>query len=164
MSDSDNYFSDTDQSENDDTITPGEEDEESEEEEYDEETRRMIYGTAIANENRTFEITKEEKVPKEKKKKTPKVKKNLTLSDFEKKIEDNKPKKWKSKRSKDKKDQLGIKDNVKIKKRCFNPRLPPPTYKTFQVEEEDDIDYRDASLFPTLEGKRSSEEEVSVKV
>ena len=148
MSDSENYFSDSDKSENNDTPLN---EEEYSDEEYDEETRRIIFSNCNTSNN--YDIPAENIMKKKKKKKIPKEKKNMSLLDFKNKIEESKPKKWKSKRFHDKKEELGISNNNKAKRRCFNTILPPPTYKTFRKEKEkrEKVDVSNQSLFPSLE-------------
>lgn len=153
MSDSDNYFSDSDKSENNDTLDPRNEEEVSEDDEYDEETRRIIYN-ATMNSTRVFDdLPSQNIIKKVKKKKKQKENKHLTLLDYEKKMEEGKPKKWNGKRFQDKKDKLGISGNAKIKKRCFNPRLPRPTYETFRVKKEVkvNVNFSSSVMFPTLD-------------
>ena len=40
-------------------------------------------------------------------------------------------------------------DNKQFRKRQFNPRLPPPTYKTFKKEEEEVLTNSEEA-FPSL--------------
>ena len=155
MSDSDNYFSDSDKSERheDEISSDIENDQESTDDEMDEETRQIIYKSLMEKKDNSIEsFCRPSGVPIHKKKKVKERKpKNvgLSLSDFQKKIDDSKPKKWKSKRFQDKKNDLGMVDNIQVNKRQFNPRLPPPTYKTFKKEEEELLtDSKEA--FPSL--------------
>jgi hypothetical protein len=149
MSDSDNYFSDTDKSENEEDFLPNDE-EESEDDGFDEETRRIIYDTSRISKLSYEDISTENTIKKKKKIKKQKEKKHLTLLEFESIIE--KPKRWKGKRFQEKKQKLGITKSVKVKKRCFNPRLPPPTFETFKNEktDQDKIDVNNDEMFPTL--------------
>ena len=155
MSDSDNYFSDSDNSviEEDKISSEKDEDYESSDNEMDEETRRIIYQSLQNKKDDTINsfYCQEKNVPiKQKKVRERKIKNTgLSLLDFEKKIEENKPKKWKSKRSQEKKTELGIVNNTKVRKRQFNPRLPPPTFETFKKKETDEpLDMETA--FPSL--------------
>lgn len=156
MSDSDNYFSDSDKSERDeDEISSDiENDQESSDDEMDEETRQIIYRSLMQKKDNSIEsFCRPSDVPVHKKKKVKERKsKNvgLSLSDFQKKIDESKPKKWKSKRFQDRKNDLGMADNKQIKKRQFNPRLPPPTYKTFKKEEEEEVLTNSEEAFPSL--------------
>tara|TARA_B100000424_G_C22902352_1_gene479936 strand:- start:157 stop:663 length:507 start_codon:yes stop_codon:yes gene_type:complete len=163
MSDSENYFSDSDKSENNDTLEPRDEEEVSEDEEYDEETRRIIFDTSRLQAN-SYDMSATTIVKKVKKKKKQKEKKHLSLFEYEQKIEEEKPKKWKGKRFADKRDKLGLGSKVKVKKRCFNPRLPPPTCETFKSKDksEDKIDIN-SEMFPslyTIEKKKEMKEVV----
>ena len=117
MSDSDNYFSDTDKSENEEDFLPNDE-EESEDDGFDEETRRIIYDTSRISKLSYEDISTENTIKKKKKIKKQKEKKHLTLLEFESKIEEEKPKRWKGKRFQEKKQKLGITKSVKVKKRC----------------------------------------------
>lgn len=151
MSDSENYFSDTDKSENEEDFLP-DDGEESEDEGLDEETRRIIYDTSRISKFSFEDISTEKTIKKKKKIKKQKEKKHLTLLEFETKLEEEKPKKWKGKRFQDKKEKLGITKSVKLKKRCFNPRLPPPTFETFKSNNPEHVrlDFNNAEMFPTL--------------
>lgn len=156
MSDSDNYFSDSDKSERDeDKISSDiENDQESSDDEMDEETRQIIYNSLMRKKETSIDsFCRPNDVPINKKKKVKERKpKNVGLSllDFQKKIDESKPKKWKSKRFQDKKNDLGIVDNKQTKKRQFNPRLPPPTSKTFKREIEDQVLTNSDEAFPSL--------------
>ena len=161
MSDSDNYFSDSDISEKNDEDNNSENSMEDElgSEEMDEEMRLMIYEAFKNRKDKEPEdysyfsdqvpVSKKEK--KRSKKNSRKKKIGLSLQDFQDKIEKEKPKKWMGKRFQDKKGKLGMND-IKVKKRCFNPRLPPPTYKTFKKREEKNqvINTNNEEAFPSL--------------
>ena len=154
MSDSDNYFSDSDKSldNKDDTL---QEEEEESDYEMDEETRRIIHEASMKNVDRCFfeggDVPKKEKKPKKKKEKDVKY---LTFDEFQTKLEETKPKKWKSSRSLSKKEELGIVTR-KITKRRFHPRLPIPnvdTFKKFNNEDDKDIVNADSEeQFPSLD-------------
>tara|TARA_Y100000991_G_C21962529_1_gene345187 strand:+ start:1433 stop:1918 length:486 start_codon:yes stop_codon:yes gene_type:complete len=156
MSDSDNYFSDSDKSiDNNENDTLQQEEEESDYE-MDEETRRIIYEASKKNVDRCFfdggSVPKKEKKPKKKKEKDVKY---LTFDDFQKKLEEEKPKKWKSNRSLNKKEELGIVTR-KITKRRFNPRLPIPTVDTFKrvnrdIDGKEDVNPDSDEQFPSLD-------------
>jgi hypothetical protein len=137
MSDSENYFS---EDEIDDKSLNS--DEEEEEKTFDE-----MYPDGITEEERVYYNKIQQKhigkpcddfsnftvsTPKKKIKKVRKVRKvtNLLLTKdfFENKEEEEKSKKWKSKRLQNKKKTLGI---VRKRVRKFNPRLPPPTKGQF---------------------------------
>lgn len=138
MSDSDNYFSDSDKSNN------NIEEEESDfysDDEIDEETRRIIYNSCMRKTNISDKIDipivkkvfqKEKEFQKEKKINT---KKGINFQDFikeqEKLKKENTPAKWKSSRFNNKKKELGILTE-QIITRKFNPRLPIPTNMTFK--------------------------------
>lgn len=99
------------------------------EEAIDDELRQILYANAINTEyNDVYDKLKEEK--KKHKKRKEKKQKHMDLSDFlekeEKRIEADKPKKWKSSRIINKKKKLKI---VEKPKRCFRPRYPPPDKK-----------------------------------
>ena len=157
MSDSDNYFSDSDKSEKEEENKSSdiENSEEISDDEMDDETRQIIYSSLMKKKNDNTELfsTLNDIVPKKKNKNKQRKVKNIGLSllEFEKKIEDSKPKRWKSKRFEDKKNDLGIVDKKVYKKRHFNPRLPPPTYKTFKKEnDKDDLNTDSDEAFPSL--------------
>lgn len=151
MSDSDNYFSDSDKSidnNEDDTL----QEEEESDYEMDEETRRIIYEASNNNVNRCFldvgAVPKKEKKPKKKKEKDVKY---LRFDDINSKVEESKPKRWKSSRSLSKKEELGIVSR-KINRRRFNPRLPIPTIDTFKkFNNKDDVDANSEDQFPSLD-------------
>ena len=165
MSDSDNYFSDTDNEENqeEETNTPNSDEDQLEEYEMDEETRRIVFSHLKSSENLDDYFTRNDQVPIKKskrKKKQNKDRKKNSLSEFirleEEKAEANKPKKWSSKRFNDKKNKLGI-SKEKVIKRKFNPRLPPPNHLTFKKKEiEKASDINDKQSFPSLFDKDSS--------
>lgn len=92
----------------------------------DDESKQILYMAAIKKDHNNIFINKEEKIIKQTKIKTKKSKNTFSLSEFNKKLEeDNKQtKKFISKRAEEKKKQLGI-VNENIVKRDFNPRLPP---------------------------------------
>ena len=156
MSDSDNYFSDSDKSEGviEKTLSDLENSEELSEYEMDEETRKIIYDSLLNKpKNNDYSYFSSEKVPSKKKRvRKPRNQKKvgLTLESFQEKIESDKPKKWKSKRSQDKKNELGITEKKVIMKRQFNPRLPPPTYKTFKKKDEEEELVNSEEAFPSL--------------
>lgn len=146
MSDSENYFSDTDKSEG-DNIEPNNDDFLDEQEyEMDEESRRIIYEACLRKKDSDSIITEEQHKPSKKKKERKiKEKNTMNLFDFDKKFDENKSKKWSGKRFSDRKKKLGI-DEVKVVTRQFNPRLPIPNQHTFrrvdiiddfQISEED---------------------------
>ena len=147
MSDSENYFSDTDKSEGNeetsDTFL------EQEQYEMDEETRRIIYESFRKKENTKSEVV--EHIPtKKKRERKVKEKKTISLLDLEEKEELSKQKKWSGKRFSNKKKEMGI-EHVKVKKRQFNPRLPIPSQETFRkIDIIDDINFSPES-FPELE-------------
>ncbi len=155
MSDSDNYFSDSDKSLDNKDDTLQEEEEEESDYEMDEETRRIIHEASMKNVDRCFfeggDVPKKEKKPKKKKEKDVKY---LTFDEFQTKLEETKPKKWKSSRSLSKKEELGIVTR-KITKRRFHPRLPIPTVDTFKKfnneDEKDNVNADSEEQFPTLD-------------
>jgi hypothetical protein len=122
-------------------------DEEYPEEELDDETRALIF-------SKSMEIDIDEdiygfsKVKTDKKKeKTKKQKDNMTIKQFIDKLDENKPKKWISKRAETKRPLIEKKE--KIVERKFNPRLPP--FKTLKKEvKPDKIAEYTESNFPTL--------------
>lgn len=123
------------------------------EEEYDIDIIRMIQEKISNKEYKEYKEYEEPKKDKEKGKKV-KVNKTLNLNDFHafanKQIEDNKPKKFISKRILEKTSNEPKKQII-INKRCFNPRLVP----YFQSEEyqnkkkSNTIDL-DLEFFPSL--------------
>lgn len=156
MSDSDNYFSDSDKSLDNKDDTLQEEEEEESDYEMDEETRRIIHEASMKNVDRCFfeggDVPKKEKKPKKKKEKDVKY---LTFDEFQTKLEETKPKKWKSSRSLSKKEELGIVTR-KITKRRFHPRLPIPTEDTFKkfnkdIIEKEEVNADSEEQFPTLD-------------
>jgi hypothetical protein len=122
-------------------------DEEYPEEELDDETRALIF-------SKSMEIDIDEdiygfsKVKTDKKKeKTKKQKDNMTIKQFIDKLDENKPKKWISKRAETKRPLIEKKE--KIVERKFNPRLPP--FKSLKKEvKPDKIAEYTESNFPTL--------------
>lgn len=153
MSDSDNYFSDSDKSNNEEDLLENGLDE-MEEYEMDEETLRIIYDSARNRnkESSSFEVQQDSSIKKKKKKVREVKNKSLSLFEYQQKLEDEKPKKWKSKRFNEKKEELGIVKITRPKKRQFNPKLPIPTYETFRKksDENEDIDVDDNEMFPEL--------------
>jgi hypothetical protein len=168
MSDSDNYFSDSDKSITNDNINDNmndpmydpNNDNIDDEDDYgmDEETRLRIYYACLNKCNSEPKYEAIAVVPKKRreKNKSSKESSKLTLKDFIEKAEEPKVKKWSSSRFKNKKDELGITNDTGMK-RCFSPRLPIPTQHTFKKNEyngsdmlnnksSEDID----ALFPTL--------------
>ena len=122
----------------------------------DEETRRIIYEASKNSVDRCFfeggTVQKKERKPRKKKEKEVKY---LTFDQFQSKVEDSKPKKWKSNRSLSKKEELGIVTR-KIVRRRFNPRLPIPTEDTFKkfnknINEKDEVNANSEEQFPTLD-------------
>ena len=155
MSDSENYFSDSDNSATNEEVQGSVSDEEEELSEYelDEETRAIIYKASLEKKSTDLSSFCSPKEPKKKKVRERKQKdvKRLNFEEFVSKIEEDKPKKWKSKRSLNKKKELGIEDEQVRRKRTFNPRLPPPTFETFQKKlEEDDSLNNSEENFPSL--------------
>jgi len=153
MSDSDNYFSDSDKSNNENPSDTNMSEDELSDSSMDEETRLIIYNTF---QNRDPEKETEylmdisptsSKKNKEKKKKI-KVKKEINLLELNQKLEGT-TKKWISSRFKNKKDDIGI-TNEFFKRRCFNPRLPQPTKGTFKKKKETNILSSDTNMFPEL--------------
>lgn len=134
MSDSDNYFSE-DEVDNNSVNTDMEEDEDFYSDEMDEEERE--YYLQLQQKHMDKPIIDFSNFKTDKKtspKKVKKVKKSIneiTREFFENKEDEEKPKKWISKRLQDKKKELG----VVIKKRQFNPRLPPPLKGQFDKKE-----------------------------
>lgn len=124
-------------------------DEEYPEEEIDEETRALIFSKNMdidINED-IYGFSKEKIDKKKDKKNIISQNNNLTLKQFIEKLDENKPKKWVSKRVETKK-PLGEKKE-KIIARKFNPRLPP--YKTLKKEvKPDKIGEYNESNFPIL--------------
>ena len=158
MSDSDNYFSDSDKSNNEEDLLENGLDE-MEEYEMDEETLRIIYDSA-RNRNKepsSFEVKENPILLKKKKKeRKEKVSKQVSIFEFQQKIEDDKPKKWTSKRFSEKRERLGIQKTDLPKKRTFNPRLPIPTFETFRKDEDsEDIALSD-EMFPELSVKETN--------
>lgn len=165
------YFSD-DEVEEQDTRDimddyPDYDDEEEYDEEMDEETRRIIFAKASSNIDRfTSELNdlsqnakklKEEKLNKKLEKKQNKLNKNgkgiMSISDFNKKIEEEekakKPKKFISKRADDRKKKLGI-EEVTGPKRAFNPRKPPYNFVKSHDIKEVTFDVLNTNDFPSL--------------
>jgi len=156
MSDSDNYFSDSDKSVKDEEIYPGiENEQEYSDDEMDDETRQIIYNSLMKKKDTIIDsFSRSDNVPilkkKRNKERNPRNS-GQSLSDFQKKLDDSKPKKWKSKRSQDKKTDLGIVENNFSNRRQFSPRLPLPTYKTFKKYSEDkSVLTNSEEAFPSL--------------
>lgn len=147
MSDSETYFSESEDDIVNTQNTPDDPEEsyesgEDEIDELDEETKNILQKHYLKNKDKEDKFFKDINISplssKPKKKNKEQKKKSTSLGEFyketEKKLEDSKPKKWKSKRFLDKKDQLGI-SNKKKYTRAFNPRLPIPSYLTFKKKE-----------------------------
>ena len=98
-------------------------DEEYPEEELDDETRALIFSKSmeIDIDEDIYGFSKEKN--DKKKEKTKKQKDNMTIKQFIDKLDENKPKKWISKRAETKRPLIEKKE--KIVERKFNPRLPP---------------------------------------
>lgn len=111
--DNQTYFSDSDED------IDSQNDEYESDSSLDEETRRIVFSKVNQNDYSCF--IKENTQPKIKTKKL-KEKKSISLGEFNKKIEQNKPKKFISKRAEEKKKNTGI-VNVVIRK--FNPKKIP---------------------------------------
>lgn len=144
MSDTEeNYFSDSDEEQ------VNEEEEELEDMyEYDyEESRDIIFKSSG-----TTDFTLKDDIKDKKKKNTTNfVDDSITLRQLNKMVEDEKPKKFISKRLQKKKQ----KDEPKRK---FNPRFPPPTKDTFSRERERRVNVKDMNNFPELELGESSQQ------
>ena len=155
MSDSDNYFSDSDKSNN-EVPSENEEDEELSEYEMDDDTRMIIYNAMKRQqeEGTLFRDITDLNTPKPKKKdrvRKVKEKRYINLTDVNQVTEEVKPKKWMSKRLADKKKELGIKDEPRPRaRRKFNPRLPPPNKDTFKKKEQSVEINMTEEMFPTL--------------
>ena len=123
-------------------------DEEYPEEEIDEETRALIFSKSMEIDiNEDIYGFSNQKIGKKKDKINSNQNNNMTLKQFIEKLDENKPKKWISKRTETKK-PLGEKKE-KIIARKFNPRLPP--YKSLKKEvKPDKIGEYNESNFPTL--------------
>ena len=122
-------------------------DEEYPEEELDDETRALIFSKSmeIDIDEDIYGFSKEKN--DKKKEKTKKQKDNMTIKQFIDKLDENKPKKWISKRAETKRPLIEKKE--KIVERKFNPRLPP--FKTLKKEvKPDKIAEYTESNFPTL--------------
>lgn len=147
MSDSETYFSESEDDIVNTQNTPDDPEEsyesgEDEIDELDEETKNILQKHYLKNKDKKDTFFKDINISplsnKPKKKIKEQKKKSTSLVEFyketEKKLEDSKPKKWKGKRFLDKKDQLGI-TNKKKYTRTFNPRLPIPSYLTFKKKD-----------------------------
>ena len=151
MSNSENYFSDSDKSSSNQSMEDFFSDSD---DGYDyAEIRRIIASkdtNTFSNNYNNVQIKK-----KKKPKKKIQVNDKLPIKEFnqkiEKEVEDKKPKKWTSKRSNDKRKAVfkekGIKEDP-TPKRTFNPKLPPPTQDTFRIKKEEKVDFQDELNFP----------------
>jgi len=157
MSDSDNYFSDSDKS-NKEVQSENEEEEELSEYEMDDETRMIIYNAMKRRQDSGKDYYQDENVcvtPVKKKERVRKVKtKNyIDLTQVDNNVVEEKPKKWMSKRLADKKKELGIKEEQPkktVQRRTFNPRLPKPNKDTFKIKHEsEELNFSD-EMFPSL--------------
>ena len=122
----------------DDENNEGDEGELSSDESIDIETKNIFYK---ANYNNTYELDEDKNINNNKVKK-PQIKSSLSLQDFVKKIELDKPKKFVSKRVSDRKPV------IITKKRSFNPRLPPYNFVN-KNNTNKKIDFNDDD-FPSL--------------
>lgn len=171
MSDSEDYFSDSDNESVKDPITdtPKSDGYESSDYEMDEETRRIIFNHAKLSDTSSSVFLQSDVIPKKKsskkRNKKPDSNKAKSLQQFmeemEKKKEEGKPKKWSSKRLNEKKNKLGI-NKEKVVRRKFNPRLPPPTHLTFKKKDVNVEVVLDQHSFPTLGGADTSSNNVTV--
>ena len=160
MSDSENYFSESDneQVNEDITNTPNSEGYESSDYEMDEDTRRIVFDHVRLTKMTESTFFQDGEGPKKKSKKRKKKNnsnkgKNLLdfMSDLESKEQEGKPRKWRSKRFNEKKEKLGI-SKEKVVRRRFNPRLPIPTQLTFKKKDIVTVKVEfDEESFPTLE-------------
>jgi len=158
MSDSENYFSDSDKSiqndKMDDPMYDPDNDNIDGEDDYemDEETRLRIYYACLNSRNTetNYEAVKTTPKKKREKNKPPKESSKINLKEFFEKKEEPVVKKWSSSRFKNKKSELGI-TNDTITKRCFNPRLPIPNQHTFKKSIPNNLkDEPFVDVFPTL--------------
>jgi hypothetical protein len=174
MSDSENYFSDSDNEQvnfEENTNTPESDGYESSEYEMDEESRRIVFEHARLTADKESTFFQDNEVPKKNSKKRKKKKKQkengTSLQDFldelKEKEEEGKPKKWSSKRLNDKKDKLGL-SKQKVVRRRFNPRMPPPTHLTFKKKEVKVKVEFSAESFPSLSVDVSSNKSNNVTV
>lgn len=173
MSDSENYFSDSDNEQvniDENTNTPNSDDESSEYE-MDEESRRIVFEHARLTADKESTFFLEDTVPKKSTKKIREKKKQKDhgkslqefLDELKEKEENGKPKRWTSKRLNDKKDKLGI-SKEKVIRRRFNPRLPPPNHLTFKKNDvKVKVEFGEES-FPTLGVDPSSNKSNNVNV
>ena len=150
MSDSENYFSDSDKTNNDNDNEIDIDEFGFEENSIDEESLRIIYEANKKNRDKGTQVVDEPIIKKKKKVKERKSKDVMTLTEFLDKDEDTKTKKWISSKLNKKREELGIKVKPKIKKRQFNPRLPVPNQNTFKKEVQADLNYNDEE-FPELD-------------
>jgi hypothetical protein len=130
------YFSESEG--NDISENEGDEGDLSSVESIDEETKNIFYK---ANYNNTYydDVIEEPKIKQSKPKKN---NASLSLQDFTKKVIIETPKKFVSKRVANKKPEI-------IKKRCFNPRLPPYNFVHKQKQAQQ-LNLNDNSDFPSL--------------
>jgi hypothetical protein len=122
-------------------------DEEFPEEELDDETRALIFSKSmeIDIDEDIYGFSKEKKDKKKDKKSS--NNNNMSIKQFIDKLDENKPKKWVSKRAETKRPLVEKKE--KAIERKFNPRLPP--FKTLKKEvKPDKIAEYTESNFPTL--------------
>jgi hypothetical protein len=129
------YFSENEDS----IIDEGDEgDDLSSDESIDEELKNIFYKATY---NNTYELEEDTVVSKDKTHKK-QIKSSLTLQDFTKKVEAEKPVKFVSKRVNDKKPAT-------VQKRCFNPRLPPYNF-VHKKNIDQNININDNNDFPNL--------------
>jgi hypothetical protein len=123
-------------------------DEEFPEEEIDDETRALIFSKTMEMDiDEDIYGFSKEKTNKKKEKKNNIQKENMTMKEFIDKLEENKPKKWISKRAETKRPLVEKKEKIILRK--FNPRLPP--FKSLKKEiKSDKIAEYNESNFPTL--------------
>lgn len=155
MNNTNNYFS---EDEHNNDIDENENNEESSDDSMDEETRQIIFKSAQRDIDWSkLNVSAKNKQPLIKKHTRVKSIKTTSLIDFVKKVDNDekekKPKKFTSKRLEDKKKVDGIINNdISIKTRTFNPRLPP--YNFINKKQTNDklktIDFKNDELFPSL--------------
>jgi hypothetical protein len=117
---------------------------------FDDDTRRLVYNALenkLEDDLLTINITKTNKEIKQKNKK---LKTSMTLDELIKKIDivENKPKKFVSKRAKEKK---STDINQIVTKRHFNPRMVPyNSINKLNTTKNNNINFNNNNDFPTL--------------
>ena len=167
MSDSDNYFSDSDKSIENEEVDPFE----NPQEDMDEETMRIIYESSRKKKDSSYQddyksILEDKKEKKVKKIKPSKPSKIMSLKDFNDSLTKNQPGKWKGTRFEESKKKMGRSSETSGYIREFQPKYPPPNQNTFRKKSKMHINVSEED-FPELEidsEEKRNNDEINIEV